>query len=396
MDRCRRSVSDLRIFKVTAVMGKKDKSLKERAANVIHGIILVGFIIYVFISIACDSIEFKADSTLSDNLKILKIAVLNMTYSQIFTFIGAIAFVLFGFAGIYDFAYMHGINWLAPPLYQKCQENKLQKQAQIMMSQYYRKEIENIREYEKERAEYLLQLLGLKNNQFSHIRYEIIKARALKCTDKIELESKAEALIYNTQCIKDLSKIPEEDRAYSDVIYYLDLYSAFYDSKLCSDFAKIMYTFIVQTLGETSKKIDYIIVPQGSNLLLGLEVGRKFEAKVIAIQEKGRIQKSIPWDGTFFGDVESNPKHVLILHDVLVSGKRLDNSLELLDKLESDNIIPENSYKLEGVFCIAYYEREKIKSFEELELNYISEDKCHCLITVSEEKLKAAIEIGGE
>lgn len=362
--------------------------------NLIHGAVDLSLLAFAFMTIACENMMIDIGQPFTANLRAIGCAVLNMSFAQVTTCIGAIVIVLFGITSVYDFGYDRGLNIIVPPLYRKIQEKHLEKQARIMMTQYYDKEINNIKEYEKERADYLLQSLGLKNSQFSHIRYEIIKARALQCKSKDELENKAKTLIYNTQCIKNLKDIPEDERAYSSVTYYLDLYSAFYDRKLCSDFANIMYTYIVQTLGEAAEKIDYIIIPQGSNLLLGIEVGKRFEAKVIALQKEGRVQKTIPWDGAYFAnDATKTPKHVIILHDVLVSGKRVYESLETLKQLEKENRIPENSFVFDGVFCIALYKRDNFEPFKELKSNGIPRNMCHCLLTVSEKMLQAALEV---
>jgi hypothetical protein len=381
-----------------------DKSVKYKGVrNFIHGVLLIILLFFVLCSIALDSFSFSVSNQYSfgEVCNTIWLSIMNMSLSQYFTFIGAIAFVLFGVAGIYDFAYSQGIQWLVPPLFQKIKDTNLQKQAEIMMTQYYKREIENIKQYELERTDYVLHSLGLKESQFTHIRYEIIKARAMKTHSIDELKEKAKSFIENNhELIKDLSKIPEENRAYKNVDYYLDFYSGFYDSKICGDFAEIMYSFIVTNLDDPN--IDYILVPEDSNILLGLEVAKKFQKPVIAIRQSGRLDSTIPFDGDFFTSEKGGlPKRFIILHDVLVSGGRIVDCINKINNyVEKIDTIPSNSYKFEGLFCIALYEGaisnkkpyEILKPLEYLKENNITEEQCHYLITVSKEILKDVYE----
>ena len=96
--------------------------------------------------------------------------------NEIFTFIGAVAFVLFGVVGIYEFAYINGLRFLDPPAFIKYKEINYLKQAEKMMEMYYKRDIKFIQEYENERTEFLLRALGIDEEQFRYVNYEIISS----------------------------------------------------------------------------------------------------------------------------------------------------------------------------------------------------------------------------
>ena len=220
--------------------------------------------------------------------------------SELFTFIGAVAFVLFGLVGIYEFSYANGVLPLVPPFYVRFKEKRDEKMASKMMELYYKNNIEFIREYEEERIGFVLQSLGLDEGQFHNISYEIVKARVMPEKTEEELAGKLKAMICQKKYIIDQSRIPICDRVYRAVGYYLNLYTALYDPKLCGEIGRIMASYILLCLEKDKaaiRDIDYLIVPSGGNLLLGLEVGKILRKKVIAVLDQERIRRGEFWDG---------------------------------------------------------------------------------------------------
>ena len=351
---------------------KKSHKLMECILDIIHIIVTVAVLLFTARAI------IYVDKDFASNISMAKIrdTIFNIGLNELFTYIGALGFVLFGIVGIYDYCYNNGIRPLYPTYYAKAKRKSQLKNTQKMMKIYYDNDIEFIRQYEAERIGYLFQSIGIDEGQFRHIKYELVKARAMSADTEENLRNKAKEIIYNADVIEDLTCIDEHDRVYRSVNYFVNLYTALYDTQLCEDIGKIMASFIAFRMDEKQmEELNYIIVPCGSNLLLGLEVGKILKKKVIAIHKKGRIQISKSWDGVY--NYTGNKNKVIILHDVLVSGERIYRSVEKL---------PKDTYEIQGLFCLFKYEHEgdtPEKNLAEKNINNIN-----CLIETNEDILK--------
>lgn len=293
-----------------------------------------------------------------------------------FTFIGALAFILFGITGIYEYAYVNGIRCCVPPFYIEFKNKSLIKQTEIMMDLYYEKDLKFIELYEDNRALAVMQTLGLSETQFHNIRYEILKARARTAHNLTELKTQAEQILYNKDYIFDLNETEPTERTYQSVEYYIDLYTALYDSDACENVCQIMCNFIYFTLKEKMEQIDYLVIPYGGNLLLGLAVGKKLKIPVISILEEGRMIRSRPWDGNY-KVLKEKKNQIIILHDVLVSGRRIYEGIRRL---------PDKSYELLGVFSLIYYKSEE-DVFSNMIANGIESSKNHYLLQATCNKI---------
>lgn len=351
---------------------KWKKNRREWMLDIIHLTILILLLGYAFRAIICVDRGFFNGAFFHD----LKEAILRAGINEIFTFIGAIAFILFGIIGIYDFAYSNGLYIFVPPSFAHIKEKNYEKQAEKMMKIYYEKDINFIQEYEKERIDYVLQTVGIDEAQFRHIRYELIKARAMSVSTVKELRYKAETILYDKQFIVDQTPYELCERIYKEVDYFINLYTAFYDSKLCSDVGYIMANYIVMCMGKQIDNLDYIIIPKGSNLLLGLEVGKILRKPVIAILEEERICKNEFWDGNY-AKKQNYKNKVIIIHDVLVTGKRIYESVEKL---------PKDTYEVKGLYCLFKYRNKKNHPEKVLKKHNIC--NINCLIYTDQEILQ--------
>lgn len=310
--------------------------------DIVHVLILLFLLSYTFRAVICVDAGFFSRCFWRD----LKIAWLNAGINEIFTFIGAVAFILFGIVGIYDFCYLNGLKILVPSSFAYIKEKNYAKYAEKIMKIYYEKDIEFIQKYENERADYVLQALGLDENQYQHIKYEVIKARAMSVNTVKELKLKAEKILYDKQFVVDLTSLQPCERVYREVDYFLNLYTALYAPKLCTDIGYLMANYIVMLMGKNVDRIDYVVIPQDSNLLLGLEVGKILRKPVIAIQHEGRIKNSECWDGEYKVKKGFEKNKIIVIHDVLVSGQRIYESIEKL---------PSDTYEVKGVYCLLKY-----------------------------------------
>lgn len=296
--------------------------------------------------------------------------------NEIFTFIGAVAFVLFGVVGIYEFSYINGLRFLVPPAFIKYKEINYLKQAEKMMEMYYKRDIKFIQEYEKERTEFLLQALGIEEKQFRYINYEIIKARTKPDRDIYQLKCKAKAVILQKDFIINQSSLESSKRVYDKVDYFLNLYTALYDAELCKCIGSIMSRYLILSLKERIAEVDYIVIPKGSNFLLGLEVGKNLHIPVISILEEERIFKNMFFDGNYN---EKKTNHIVVIHDVLVTGKRIYESIEKL---------PADSYSLIGIYSLLKYKNDNFKPLDDFEEHGIKGEKVNWLFEIDETILK--------
>lgn len=267
----RKFIKDIAMKRKSRILEFKDRSQKwgkiilEWIGNVLHFLFVLAVLFAVFRAVTAQNIKSFGD--------IIRVCC-SLKLEEIYNFIGATAFVLFGIVGIYEFAYLNGIPFLAPPAFIKVKETNYLKQSEKMMRLYYEKDIDFIEQYEKERTEHLLQAMGLEEKQFRYINYEIIKARVKPRRSIYALKCHAKKIIFHNEFVVDQTGLDYSSIVYNKVNYFLNLYAAVYDEKLCKSLAEIMSQYLLLSLQEKIAEIDYIIIPQGGNFLLGLEVGK--------------------------------------------------------------------------------------------------------------------------
>lgn len=347
---------------------------KQNWKNAIHIGLIAALFLYTFYAVITDH-----RATTQNFWDSLLECLVQVSINEIFTFIGAVAFVLFGIVGIYEFAYANGFHKLLPPFYVNFRTKNDEKIARSMMKTYYKQDLEFIQQYEQERANRILQALGITEKQFHHIQYELVRARVMPQETPEEMAAKLEPMVYQGDFIIDQTKTPIKQRVYGHVNYFLNLYTALYDSNLCADVGNIMAGYIIWCFSRNNcddSDIDYIVVPYGSNLLLGLEVGRCLQKPVIAIQEKPRIIKNVCWDGNYKRKA-SGKNRIIIIHDVLVSGRRIYQSVEKL---------PPDTYVVDGLYCLIQYNHSTHRPEEALKKHGIT--NINCLMHTDEETLK--------
>ncbi len=296
--------------------------------------------------------------------------------------------MLFGIVGIYEFAYLNGLTGLYPPFFGDWKDKRDEKTAEVMMKTYYENDKEFIQQFEQERFGSILQMLKIDEKQYQRLSYDLLRARAMTTNNLGELKVKAAQIAFNQSFIEDLTKSDKkDDRVYDNVNYYINLYTAVYDERIRTELGSIMTSFILASLGEDCGTIDYIVIPQESNLLIGLEVGKRLGRPIISIQSKPRIYKSECWDGEYVFHARQDDKknRIIVLHDILVTGKRI---------LDAVNKLPKNTFEITGMFFLAKYEHSGYSPEMSIVNNLsIDNNKIFCLLTTSEDELKAILKM---
>lgn len=340
----------------------------------IHLTLLALLLLYTAYAIFSSAIPCPSGHFFQDLQLAFKCAGIN----EIFTLIGALAFVLFGVMGIYDFAYSYHLWLLVPPYYRHLKRESMKRDAEAMMRTYYETDMEFIQQYEQERVRYVLQALGVDETQFHKISYDLVRARVMPVGNLKALRKKAETYLYGGDFVEDLTSQPNSCRVYENVNYFINLYAAMYSPEICSDIAHIMADYVLEVLAKRQKEIaniDYFVIPKGGNLLLGLEVGKILRKPVIAIQEQERIYRNKWWDGKY---QRNHMNKIIILHDVLVTGKIIADALQKL---------PPGSYAVEGLYCLVRYHHQRFDP-EGVLKKKLTRKQIHCLIDVCEDQLK--------
>jgi len=358
-------------------MTKTKRNRRNNLLNIIHAALLIVLIIYTLHGIYLGA-GISTGNFFTDIIEGISTTGLN----EIFTFIGAIAFVLFGIVGIYEFSYSNGLWFLFPPVYGNLREHRNEKTAEIMMRTYFESDRKFLQTVELERFKDILRVMKLTEEQFDQVNYDLLRVRSMHYKNKRELLEAARKIVLNKNYIVDLTQLPIKERVYHDVNYFINLYTVVYNEEVRTQIAKIMTSFIFQEIKNEISNIDYIVVPENGNLLLGLSVGEMLSKPVLSIQPKARIQQNQSWDGNYHYE-KNHKRKIIIVHDILVTGNKI---------IDISNKLPKGSFVVLYLFCLVKYDQAQYDPVERI-VNGISirPDQIKCLLTTSERDLKLII-----
>lgn len=259
-----------------------------------------------------------------------------------FTSIGALIeqtiLILLAFVGLVEVFHYVGWDMCVPGfmLYNEKQERmkELQNCMDAVISQsmdgitkqtmdaYFKREVNFLKDYSEQRVEFIMSQLGINGEQFDKIRLDLIKMRCLPLNNLQDAEKKLNQFVScGEPMVIDLTGIDPTKRTYKDVDYYLNFNDAMYIDDGCRELANVMNLLICEKIG--TDKFDRIVIPHDSNVILGVEIGKLVGKPVVKMRSSnGRVEREHRWDGKFgTGD------RVLIVHDVLVSGKQIEHAL---------------------------------------------------------------------
>lgn len=245
--------------------------------------------------------------------------------------------ITLGFVGVIEVAYAIGWVIIVPSFYEYYINKKQREVVQICIKKYFNEEIVFMKEYSEERIQYILAQMGITKKQFDKLQYDLIKMRGIEVKNENDAKEKIEyTLKSNYPIIIKQNGIPAQNRSYDFVKYFINYNIFAFDKKNLRELASIL-AFIIRKKSNI-KEIDKIVIPYDSNFLLGLEVGNILNLPLVKMREKyGRIEKDKPWDGYL-----KEGDKVIIVHDVLVTGKQIE---EAIDKL------PQTCEK-NGMYCL--------------------------------------------
>lgn len=230
-------------------------------------------------------------------------------------------------SNLVDQAVRQSLNGIMDKSMEHVVEESMADVIQKSTDEYFRHEINFIKNYANERTNHVLAQLKLNDSQFSKLRLELIRMRSLPLRNLKDAESKIKEFIrsgyepFNSfsrnSAVVNLKEIDSAKRTYNNVDYFLNFHDAMYSAEYFADFVRVMHLLICEKIGVDN--FDTIAIPYDSNVILGVEVAKLFGKPVVKMRkDRGKLEIDHLWDGEF-----SNGNRVLIVHDVLVSGEQI-------------------------------------------------------------------------
>lgn len=231
------------------------------------------------------------------------------------------------------------VNWsiLVPDFFEFAKEKKHIKDVQACVETYIKEDVNFLQDYSQERISFIISQLGISKNQLDKIRLELIKMRCIPLKNLDDAKEKIKSLVISDYPILiDQDKIDSAKICYNKVRFYINIMDIMFIPDYASELSSIL-AFLITEKADLST-IDKLIIPHDSNFLLGVEVGKRLGKSVVKIRnKKGKIEAEKFWDGNL-----NVTDKVIIIHDVLVSGEQI---IDTISKLP-------DSCAIEGFFCL--------------------------------------------
>lgn len=193
-----------------------------------------------------------------------------------------------------------------------------------LLEVYFQRDLAFVKSHHQARAHYIMQTMGIKRSEMLD---SLIVLRAMP------LRSAEHAIERMKHILKEMPGITikqDEDqssRVYPEVQFYIDFISSMRDDEYGKELSKTFARYISLDMREQKiENITKVVIPADSNFLLGFKVAESLDCSPVIMREKkGRIFEDQPWDGKLLhGD------RVIIVHDVLVSGKQVVAAMQKL------------------------------------------------------------------
>lgn len=307
----------------------------------IYGILLLFTVAVVILELIYNRREFKWYTLLS--------------------IVGDFALITLFVACLFDFLYDHNIRIAVPNAFIFYKEQKLKTVIKEVMYEVLDAQCVNLLKHDEEIIRRELVLIDRKTDySLSSMRTVELRNRGLCSVE--DARKKLEELVFQSGIVQDISKTPYASLT-PQLRYYIrfpDLMSNEQNRELILN---ITSTFIAHSsnyesgilpLSEKANSfitspllddIEVIVTPNNGNYLLGHDVSRKLCKDHIKVIHPSKIIDNNAYEGKISSDKE-DPR-VIIVHDVLATGKQIIESINSLR-----DAIPK--VKIIGVFSLIY------------------------------------------
>lgn len=245
--------------------------------------------------------------------------------------------IMLSFVGLVEISSNIGWSMLVPDFYQAAQRKKREEETQRYVRAYFEEDVKFLHNYAEARIGYSMAQLGVNKEQMDTIRLNLIKMRCMPLKDLKDAREKVKCLVTESYPVMiNQNEIDSSKLSYRAVQYYMN----FTDMMFLEDYARELTSILALLIEEEAplSDVDKLIVPHDSNFLLGAEVGKRLGKPVVKMRLKqGKIETEKRWEGNLKPDDK-----VLIIHDILVSGDQIADTL---------NTLPATCQVL-GLYCI--------------------------------------------
>ncbi len=270
---------------------------------------------------------------------------------RITQYVGVVVTILLGVLGIIEFAYDNGLSVLVPCSYENYKERKLMEQTKHYLHEFFRNEAEYFSQHSNSRIAFLLNQLGLSRNQFEQLKMDVLEIKLLPLHNLDDAKQKMMNIIRNGDVILIQDGKSTDDLVYKEVTYFLNFTDVLFEEDYYPQIIDCMTFLIKEGCKANNMNFNRILVTNRGNFLLGLGISQKMNVPMVKVTEKPMILNSKSWIGNFS---ENESDASIIVHDVLVSGAQLEESMKIVG----------SKTKITGIFCLVnrldYEGREKL------------------------------------
>ena len=305
---------------------------------------------------------------------------------EIIGFVGDMAIYLLGVIGLFEFSYDNGFTPAVPNWFIEHKEKSAHKQTKQSLQEFFDMESEFLEQHEKERMEDALAIMGLSAQGHKKVRAKLLEARLGAMYDIDTARKRIMDLMFFSDVICDLHKSPDYVNT-EHLRYYFKFHDLMHNKQQCDSIVDAMAAFISLTCernGIDLSEIDVIMVPNSGNYLLGLGVSKRLHKHFIKMIPPERQIGKYSYEGVIPSDIMRRGVNVLIVHDVLLTGGQICESVR--DLQES---IP--NCTIHGLFSAVYrnvdHGREKLKAYN---------IKSYNLIEMTEEEVEQELKLRGK
>lgn len=246
---------------------------------------------------------------------------------RIIQYVGAVVTILFGMIGIIEFSFDNGLLFLVPTSFQSYKERKLSEQTKKYLNEFFSKEGEYFSQHSNSRITYLLSQLGLNRNQLNDLRMSILTIKLMPLRSLDDARNKLIEIVKCPNIVLCQEKLPTDDLVYKGVKFFINFTDVMFMDDYRNQITDCLIFLIQQKAEEKGIQFNRVAISHSGNFLLGVSVSEKLNKALVRVTERPMILKSRSWIGNFD---ENNENNTIIVHDVLVTGKQIRESVQLI------------------------------------------------------------------
>lgn len=248
--------------------------------------------------------------------------------------VGDFCIYLLGIIGLFEFCYDNGLTFLVPNNFTNYKERRLEKQTKDYIYTFLDKETDFLHEHEQLRIGELMSIIGLSTHDHNLVKSEVIRARLSPMYNIETAQKKLEDILFHSDVIRDLH-MDSEVSQHPDFRFYFRFSDLMHDPALRSLISKIMATYIYHTLGNKANgapfnvsDLDIVMTPTHGNFLLGFDVNSILGKHYIKMIPKSKVFGDNYYEGIIPEKNSIDGINVILVHDVLVSGGQIIESID--------------------------------------------------------------------